>query len=176
MTNAAHRLKTTSGEDVSVALERNAEGRIVSASVGDATSRVEVVGVPTDGLLRIDGRQHPYSTIRTKDRIEVWVAGRTYSFTVQPTGPRRAGDAASAGVKDVVTAPMPGRVLAVRATVGQTFAAHDPLVVLESMKMELSLAAPHAGVVREVLCSEGETVELGAALVRISRLDDEDPA
>ena len=50
---------------------------------------------------------------------------------------------------------------------GERVAAHQPLVVLEAMKMEHIVAAPHAGVVRRVHVDPGATVARGAALVEI---------
>jgi len=68
---------------------------------------------------------------------------------------------------DDVRAPMPGKVLDVKAVVGQTVKRGDALVVMEAMKMEHTLTAPRDGVVAEVGAVAGvQTVE-GAVLVRL---------
>ncbi|MBI4514950.1 MAG: biotin/lipoyl-binding protein [Deltaproteobacteria bacterium] len=62
-------------------------------------------------------------------------------------------------------APMPGKILSVRVTVGQTVKKGAPLVILEAMKMEHEVAAPHDGVVREVKVETGQQVDAGEVLV-----------
>jgi biotin carboxyl carrier protein len=66
-----------------------------------------------------------------------------------------------------IAAPMPGRILAVRVTVGATVAAGDVLVVLEAMKMEHPVTAPDDAVVATVTCREGDQVTVGAVLVEL---------
>jgi propionyl-CoA carboxylase alpha chain len=62
-------------------------------------------------------------------------------------------------------APMPGKVIKVLVSEGDTVAEGQVLVVLEAMKMEHSLRAPHGGTVRAIRASEGEQVEAGQVLV-----------
>ena len=52
-----------------------------------------------------------------------------------------------------------GSVWKIEVTVGQQVAEGDTLLVIESMKMELPLAAPSAGTVAQILVAEGEMVE-----------------
>jgi 3-methylcrotonyl-CoA carboxylase alpha subunit len=67
---------------------------------------------------------------------------------------------------DAILAPMTGIVRAVTVREGVAVDKGDRLIVMEAMKMETSLTAPRAGLVAEVFCAEGETVEGGAVLVR----------
>ncbi|MCI5075749.1 acetyl/propionyl/methylcrotonyl-CoA carboxylase subunit alpha [Oricola sp.] len=67
---------------------------------------------------------------------------------------------------DAILAPMTGIVRAVTARAGVAVDKGDRLIVMEAMKMETSLTAPRAGLVAEVFCAEGETVEGGAVLIR----------
>ena len=60
---------------------------------------------------------------------------------------------------------MPGRVVVVRARAGDAVMAGQELLVLEAMKMELSLKAPRDGTVAEVRAAAGEFVEADAVLV-----------
>ena len=66
-----------------------------------------------------------------------------------------------------LTAPMNGSIVRVLVEVGQTVEAGTQLVVLEAMKMEHSIRAPHAGVVKALFCQEGEMVAEGSALVEL---------
>jgi propionyl-CoA carboxylase alpha chain len=62
---------------------------------------------------------------------------------------------------------MPGRVIRLDVAVGADVTEGQTLLVMEAMKMEHTLKAPHAGQVVEVACREGDQVEGGAVLVVI---------
>lgn len=66
-----------------------------------------------------------------------------------------------------VTAPMPGNILAVNFTAGQTVKAGDVMFILEAMKMENEIVAPASGTVKQVLVSKGSVVETDAVLAVI---------
>ena len=80
-----------------------------------------------------------------------------------PAAPAASGVTVSGG--ESVTAPMPGNILKVNVSVGQTVKAGQVLVVLEAMKMENEIMAPCDGVVSAVPVSKGSTVDTGATLV-----------
>jgi biotin carboxyl carrier protein len=63
---------------------------------------------------------------------------------------------------------MPGKVVRLLVASGVEVAAGQPLVIMESMKMETELTAPCAGVVDRVAVSEGQIVAQGDLLVAIS--------
>lgn len=52
-----------------------------------------------------------------------------------------------------------GKVWQIEAQVGQQVAEEDPVIVLESMKMEIPVVAPKAGTVAEILVAEGDSVQ-----------------
>jgi urea carboxylase len=62
---------------------------------------------------------------------------------------------------DAVVAPMTASVFKVAVEAGQPVNPGQRLVVLDAMKMELEVASPRAGIVREVLCKAGQIVEAG---------------
>jgi 3-methylcrotonyl-CoA carboxylase alpha subunit len=67
-------------------------------------------------------------------------------------------------------APMPGKVLALRVQVGDTVQAGDTLAILEAMKMEHNLTAPHDGVVTDVLAPQGSQIAQGQAVLKLQPL------
>tara|TARA_Y100001949_G_scaffold172273_2_gene176030 strand:- start:14820 stop:16733 length:1914 start_codon:yes stop_codon:yes gene_type:complete len=66
-----------------------------------------------------------------------------------------------------LTAPMNGSIVRVLVEAGQTVEAGTTLVVLEAMKMEHSIRAAEAGVVKAVYCTEGEMISEGTTLVEL---------
>lgn len=74
---------------------------------------------------------------------------------------------APAGGGQNVTAPMPGTVLAVKTSQGQTVKAGDVLFILEAMKMENEIVAPCAGTVKQISVQKGASVDTGAVLAVI---------
>ena len=77
--------------------------------------------------------------------------------------PAAGGITVSGG--ESVKAPMPGNILKVNVSVGQTVKEGDVLVVLEAMKMENEIMASRAGTVAQVVVSKGSSVDTGATLV-----------
>ena len=68
---------------------------------------------------------------------------------------RGPGSRATAGL-DSLTATMPGVVLEIPVAEGDQVERGQTLVLLEAMKMELRITAPHAGQVRKLLCTAGQ--------------------
>lgn len=65
---------------------------------------------------------------------------------------------------ETVAAPMPGTILDIRCSAGQQVQAGDILFILEAMKMENEICAPHDGTVSSVCVQKGASVQTGAAL------------
>ncbi|CAN7164082.1 Acetyl-/propionyl-coenzyme A carboxylase alpha chain [compost metagenome] len=96
------------------------------------------------------------------ETFHVFYAGRHVSLSwLDPLA--HAGEAESEGGK--LTAPMPGKVIAVMVEAGSTVTRGTPLLVMEAMKMEHTISAPVDGVVSEVLYGVGEQVVEGAQLL-----------
>jgi len=64
-----------------------------------------------------------------------------------------------------VKSEIAGSVWKIEVAVGDAVAADDPLIILESMKLEIPLLAPRAGVVRQILVAEGEPIAEGDVAV-----------
>jgi acetyl/propionyl-CoA carboxylase alpha subunit len=78
-----------------------------------------------------------------------------------------AGPVALAAPGGSLQAPMPGVVLRLAVEIGDVVEQSQPLVILEAMKMELTVAAPAAGRVRSVLVAPGQLVTAGQPLVEL---------
>jgi biotin carboxyl carrier protein len=64
---------------------------------------------------------------------------------------------------------MPGTVVRIAVSPGERVAAGTPVVVVEAMKMEHTVRAPHGGVVTEVGVHAGQAVDAGARLARVEQ-------
>ncbi|GLC94170.1 biotin carboxylase [Cupriavidus sp. TA19] len=96
------------------------------------------------------------------ETFHVFYAGRHVALAwLDPLA--HAGETESEGGK--LTAPMPGKVIAVMVEAGSTVTRGTPLLVMEAMKMEHTISAPADGVVSEVLYGVGEQVAEGAQLL-----------
>ncbi|MFN2483465.1 MAG: biotin carboxylase N-terminal domain-containing protein [Candidatus Limnocylindria bacterium] len=85
--------------------------------------------------------------------------------TVEETARHAAQSSSGAAA---LTAPMPGRVIAINHTVGEAVAAHDAVVVLEAMKMENAVVAPFAGTLTALHVRQGQQVQRGDLIAEVS--------
>ncbi len=119
------------------------DGRILSARFDGEARRCDV---------RVDDRR-----VLLHDGVGTrWHLHRAPAFTWETSD--------SAGA-DRVAAPMPGRIVLVKVEVGDEVEAGQELLVMEAMKMELSLKAPRAGTIDRVSAAPDEFVEADTVLV-----------
>ena len=104
---------------------------------------------------------------RWPGHVTVFEGGNAFTFSV-PDPLARAADAAGGG--DSMRAPMPGLVKIVRVAAGETVTKGQPLLVLEAMKMEHTIAAPHDGIVSEIVPEAAQVTE-GTVLVRFAEAE-----
>jgi acetyl-CoA/propionyl-CoA carboxylase biotin carboxyl carrier protein len=133
-------------------------------SIGGRTWTSAAVRFDLDGAARVtlDGVERRYA-VRVTDE-SIWVARDGEQLELRTEHPIGAGDAA---LLDSLQAPMPGTVLLVRVADGDHVEAGDVLLVLESMKMELSITAPHAGTVDGLALEPGDRVTRGQPVVAV---------
>ncbi len=101
-------------------------------------------------------------------QLHLFESGVHRSFEVLPLGAQSDEGLSEAGR---LTAPMPGKVIALMVEPGAIVTRGQPLVVLEAMKMEHVIHAPHAGRVSAIHHAPGEQVQEGHALIALEPLD-----
>jgi 3-methylcrotonyl-CoA carboxylase alpha subunit len=112
--------------------------------------------------VEFDDRRLIASVVAVDDKRSVFLQGSTYSLLRDdPLHLVEAGGTHGGGL----TAPMPGKVVALLAQAGQKVEKGAPLLILEAMKMEHTITAPAAGTVKAFCYAAGEQVGDGAALV-----------
>ncbi|MBJ7486634.1 acetyl/propionyl/methylcrotonyl-CoA carboxylase subunit alpha [Brevundimonas sp.] len=114
-------------------------------------------GYGSPGFVVID--EQPFSAISREDGIVVFEGGGAYEFRR-----RRASAAAGSASDGTLRAPMPGKIVAVSAAVGDAVVKGQPIVVLEAMKMEHALVAPFDGTVSGIGVATGDQVTADAVL------------
>ena len=118
----------------------------------------------------------------------ITVNGNVYDVTVEETGATAAAPAAPVAVKAApkaapaapkaasaggqgavkINAPMPGKVLSVKASVGTAVKKGQVVMILEAMKMENEIVAPQDGTIASIDVAEGASVEAGAVLASLN--------
>ena len=139
-------------------------------SVASATAWGAMLG--EDSLrLELDGRRTTVTAVTAGSRRHVFLDGRAWVFDLcGQEGTEGAGTGVDAAG---LTAPMPGRVIAVKVEPGAKVARGQTLVVLEAMKMEHAIVAPTDGTVKAVRFAVGEQVPDGAELVDFEPVKEE---
>ena len=125
----------------------------------------------------------------TGDRVSVTLDGVRHTFHRAADWLGRDGDAwhvrdhdpvaasltrAAYAGSDSLTAPMPGTVTVVKVAVGDEVSAGQSLLVVEAMKMEHVVSAPHAGTVAELDVTPGTTVAMDQVLAVITPTDEDE--
>ena len=109
------------------------------------------------------GEQSMHGTVRRDGELfHVFTNGEHHTLAYNDPM-AHAGEAEAAGGR--LTAPMPGKVVAVMVEAGQEVKKGDALVIMEAMKMEHTIGAPSDGLVEEVLYAVGDQVADGAPLL-----------
>ncbi|WP_454813730.1 acetyl/propionyl/methylcrotonyl-CoA carboxylase subunit alpha [Labrys neptuniae] len=130
-----------------------------------ADQRVNVAGsLDADGTarLRIGETVLKARAVLFGETLTLFVDGRSYAFGLRDARKPRGVESEGAGR---ILSPMPGLVLSVSAVAGATVEKGQPLVVIEAMKMEHTVSAPRAGIVKVVDVAVGDQVVAGAELV-----------
>ncbi|MDF2639382.1 MAG: acetyl/propionyl/methylcrotonyl-CoA carboxylase subunit alpha [Novosphingobium lindaniclasticum] len=104
-----------------------------------------------------EGSEEPDEAVLVTEQGQAWLL----------TPWRRDGVHGGAGASGAILAPMPGKVIAVEVTPGQSVTKGQKLLTLEAMKMEHTLTAPFDGTVAELNASAGAQVQVEALLARI---------
>jgi biotin carboxyl carrier protein len=139
-----------------------------SAMVDGASFQVDVreLGPERISLLRTgeDGRTYSYDC--GADEGAVVIDGDRVEYAIfDPRSLRGRGLASSERGPRLLKAPMPGRIVRVLVTAGESVGAGQACVVIEAMKMQNELKAPKAGVVARLAAVVDETVAAGAVLL-----------
>jgi biotin carboxyl carrier protein len=116
-------------------------------------------------ILRLGDQVERVTVTRLRNAILVAIGPAEFEFTPVESSARRRVHGLAA---HEVVAPMPGKVLKILVEEGQQVDHGTPLIVLEAMKMETTLAAESAALIAKVRAVVGAMVDHGAVLIELS--------
>jgi 3-methylcrotonyl-CoA carboxylase alpha subunit len=112
--------------------------------------------------VRVGDRTETLHCVAEGSTLHLFWQGRAYRLTRES-----AAIVAAPSAVGSLTAPMPGKIIAVEVAAGQTVTQGQPLVIVEAMKMETVVRAPRDGRVRVMSVSVGDRVTPGTVLVEL---------
>ncbi len=140
--------------------------------LGDAVLEVELTREGKErSILSVDGRSEPVTIALHGDTVHVHLDGAMYTLRYSDALSRLARQSQGRG-GDSIVAPMPGTVVAVHAIAGATVRRGEALLVIESMKLETTIAAPRDAVVEAVQGQLGRSFERDAVLVTLAPMNE----
>ena len=141
-------------------LVNNEERRVDFKMISEALYSVLIDNASYEAL--IEEREGLYNVLLGSDMYELQVLDER-----QQRLSRSAGAAVASG-EISIRSPMPGLIVAVAVSEGQAIKKGDPLIVLESMKMENEIKAPREGTVARIHVTKGDRVEQNKTLITIA--------
>ena len=139
-------------------VEEKPKGKIIKIYIGGREYEVGIEGIKLENLV-----MPAYAPQVTQEEV-------VQPTTVAPApsvAPVSTPAPAPAVGENVVSAPMPGKILRVLVNEGDQVKVGQGLLVLEAMKMENEIPSPKDGIVKKILVKEGDTVDTGQALIEL---------
>ena len=166
-----YQVSEKNGATLAIGLRETGEG-LYEITLEGRTVHVDAVRSGPTIYSVIEDGQHFEAMVDEKGAhgFDVLVAGRIFHLQAVDERTQLLAQSAAplATGPQTVVAEMPGKVVKLSVPVGESVREGQGVVVLEAMKMENEIPAPIAGVVKEIVVSEGQTVEAGAPLFTVA--------
>lgn len=161
----------SSGREFDLELDR--AGAVIEARIDGAPAKMATQPL-ADGAIVIQwgGQRLRAFAARAGESIAVSVGPQSFIFKLQEASRRGARHSLAT---PLLTAPMPGKVLKIMVREGDEVEAGQPLIIIEAMKMETTLAAEGPARVKAIPVAPGQMVDAGAVLMELSPLDSSKP-
>ena len=104
--------------------------------------------------------------VKLENDKKATVNGKTYDIDIKE-GTETLSVSNNIGEVKEVKSALPGNVLRIEVSVGDTINENDVLLVIEAMKMETEIKSPFSGVVKSILVEQGEQIQTGQVLVEV---------
>ena len=163
-------------------LERNGNTFLIEINEKTVTVKLKNQNQGRTPIMEINGKSFKTKVAKNKRNIlQVKIGGKIFEVQRQPIVPKETAVRLEPATtiarkpttsfrieKDAVVAPIAGRIVLLKTSAGQEVEKGMCICVLEAMKMENEIAAPKAGVVKEIRVSKGAIVNKGDVLAVIS--------
>ncbi len=148
--------------------EGQADGFIVSS--GEKEYRFNATSIsPNCFSILLDGRNMIAYVAESENSVYVHINGRVVKLDkVKDDRNIFAKDAIEFACKDEISTPMPGKVVKILVKEGDKVTVKQPLVIVESMKMENEIKSPTDGEVKSVHFGPGDLVKPGQPIIKLS--------
>jgi biotin carboxyl carrier protein len=146
-------------------IARTATGSLMLHEGGSSAVALEALGGSRHALT-VDGRREIVHVVVDGDDVHVHARGLTRLVRFRDPVRLHAGEGEGAS-QDVARAPMPGTVIAIAVEEGQQVSSGDPLVIIESMKLETTIKAWRDGIVESIHVSVGRSFDKDAPLLTL---------
>lgn len=123
---------------------------------------------PNSYRIILNGQQYTFHALMQKNHVYLYADTlRAELIYLDPLAIKQSEEQSA----NQLTAPMPGKILAIHAQHGQNVTKGMPLLVMEAMKMEHTIIAPIDGIIEAIHFTEGEQVTEGAQLLSLTGLE-----
>ena len=156
---------TIGDQEWSIALAPS-DGKTFRIAVNGALQTIQLCSGVLEGQysVSLSGHEQPVDAFVESDVVHMQWRQTSLKFEVVPFLPSDSEEQAADGL---LVSPLMGMITKVNVSVGDAVQANQTLIVMESMKMEITIKAPHDGVVTSVNCVPGDMVERRVLLAEI---------
>jgi biotin carboxyl carrier protein len=150
-----------------IEIQRTGANQFVVGNEGAQVDAVEVA--PNTYSIIVNGRAFEAVVVAEPEGVLVRCGRREFRASISDPRAWRRGRAAVFGAEgqQQISAPMPGKVIRILISAGDTVEADQGLMVVEAMKMQNEIRASKRGTVERIFVREGQAVAAGEALVAI---------
>lgn len=159
-------------------LETNENGFLVEVNEKKVKVKVKNSGQNKIAAIEVNGKSFQTSVERTQmGAFQIRIGGKIFEVEIPPkiprekvveftsaTAPAKKTALVSSRERGLIVAPIAGRIVSFKASVGQKIEKGDCICVLEAMKMQNEVNATEAGIIREIRVPEGAVVNRGDVL------------
>ena len=146
-------------------IEHKNNSFFVSSSDFETSALIENL-TPNSFLLRIGEKILTVYYAIDGSRLHIFINGKNY--TIEKEEGKRAEIYHEEKGEKVVTSPLPGTVSKIHVKEGDEIEKNQPLLVIESMKMEIEVKSPRNGIVKKILTKNGSYIDVGEPIVLLS--------
>jgi biotin carboxyl carrier protein len=150
------------------------EGPMLQVSIGNREYSLDVEKVE-DGVYSVlhNGTSHNMEIIKSEKKHFYAVNTQYQSFNIEiaPAGSLKGDKKRQGDKNEQILAPIPGKVISIKATPGDVVKEGQTIVVLSAMKMENELKSPIDGIVSKIHVKEDAVVKENSVLVDVKAVD-----